>query len=155
MGKYNGINITRLSKYNFDYISIEEVLVLEYLVQYHLKNMLDLVVPNRIEIQTGIRRTKIDNALNALSEKKFISINLVKRRPHYTIHFDNIVNQLSKIFVKENRYGYQYYIAIQNPNAIKSKKSKLAIVQSDKNKTTNIAPKSKTKGAPKQISLFD
>ncbi len=148
MARINSLNINRLSKYNFKYISIEEVLVLEYLLAYFQKNALDIVVPNRIELETGIKRNKVTRATDELAEKGFIEAKIENLRTKYSINFDTVINKLDKLFVKPNIYASQYFLYVQNPAAFKTKANKAKkakAVQKMKGKT--IEPAS-------QMSLF-
>lgn len=74
MARNNCLNINRLSKYNFSYISFEEVIILEYLLTYFQKNNLELVVFNRIELETGIARNKINKSIDSLSSKGYVTL---------------------------------------------------------------------------------
>jgi hypothetical protein len=124
MARINALNINRLSKYNFRYISTEEVLVLEYLLSYFHKGALDIVVANRIELETGIKRAKLNSAIEKLIEKEFISSKVENARTKFSINFESITHKLDKLFSKPNVYASQYFLYIQNPSAFKTKAQK-------------------------------
>ncbi len=138
MARINALNVNRLSKFNFKYISVEEVLVLEYLLAYFQKNALEIVIANRIELETGIKRAKLNTAIEKLEEKGFISSKVENARTKYTINFDTLTNKLDVLFVKPNKYASQFYLQIQNPAAFKTnaqKAKKAKVIQKMKNKT--------------------
>ena len=121
MARNNALNFNRLAKYNFKFISLEEILLLEYITAYYQKGALDIVVPNRIELETGLKRNKIGKATEELTEKGFLSVVVDKSRSHYTLYIDHIIMNLDKIFVRQNKYAMQYYLYVQNPGAFKNK----------------------------------
>lgn len=148
MGRTNALNINRLSKYNFKFISLEEVLVLEYLIAYYQKNQLDIVVPNRIELELGLKRTKITKATEMLEEKGYVTAKIENLRTKYSLDFDKIVKDLNKLVVNKNKYAMQFFLFVQNPNGFKTKAAKAKkgkIVQKSKEKTATTAS---------QMSLF-
>jgi hypothetical protein len=152
MARINSLNINRLSKYNFKYISLEEVVILEYLFNYYQKKSLEVVVFNRIELETGLKRSRIISACQKLEEKGFITITTESLRKRFEINFDKIEAKLDVLFLKNFKYGRQFIYYIQNPNAFKTRarKGKLAkVIQNNKKK-------SKTEETPvaKQMSLF-
>ncbi|MFN0048414.1 MAG: hypothetical protein ACKVOU_04755 [Cytophagales bacterium] len=148
MARINALNINRLAKYDFKYISIEEILVLEYLLSYFQKNALDIVIANRIELETGIKRAKLNTAIEKLIEKEFISSKVENARTKYTVNFEAITNKLNRIFVKPNVYASQYFLYIQNPAAFKTKAQKAK-------KTKAVQKmKGKTEEPASQMSLF-
>ena len=146
MARNNSLNVNRLSKYNFKFISLEEIILMEYLLGYFQKNNLDVVVPNRIELETGLKRGKITKASEDLQEKGFIEVKVENLRTNYKVNIDNIVNSLNKLFIKENKFAYQYFYFIQNPNGFKVKA---------KGKKGKKDTKNKAKAEPKsQMTLF-
>jgi len=124
MTKINALNINRLAKFNFKYISVEEVLVLEYLLAYSQKNELQSVNTVKIELETGIKRGKLNTALQDLKEKGFISSKVENSRTKFSIDFDNITNKLNLLFVKKNKYGSQFFLYMQNSAAFQTKAQK-------------------------------
>lgn len=152
MPRNNCLNINRLTKYNFEFISIEEIIILEYLLAYFQKNNLEIVVLNRIETETGINRNKINKAIEELKSKGFIDIKKHKIKNIFEIYMDKIVASLPKLIKNESKLCYQYYLYIQNPGAFNKRKTKNTAIKKDV-KTT----KSKQKEVPaeaKQMSLF-
>lgn len=152
MARNNCLNINRLTKYNFDFITIEEVIILEYLLTYFQKNNLDVVVLNRIETETGINRNKIHKAVDELTTKGFISSKKQKTKTTFEIYIDKIVENLPKIIRNESKLSYQYFLYIQNPGAFNKRKSKN---NPSKKEVKNTKSKQKeTIGEVKQMSLF-
>jgi len=103
MARNNALNFNRLAKYNFKYVSIEEIILLEYITVYYQKGILDSVVPNRIELETGLKRNKINKAAEELTEKGFLSVLVDKSRSHFTLYIDQIILNLDKLFVRQNK----------------------------------------------------
>lgn len=167
MGRTNALNINRLAKYNFKFISIEEVLVFEYLISYFQKNLLDQVVMNRIEMETGLRRNKIVSSCEKLKEKGFIEITNESMRKKFSLDLEKIESKVDIMFVKNFKYGKQFVYSLRNPTILKSKskKSKSAIEAnvelSPKDEKTPMKVKLPMKGKTKkesatlnQMSLF-
>lgn len=130
MPRVNAINYNRLAKYNFDYISIEEVLVLEYLLSYFQKGALEMVTLNKIEVETGIKYGKLSSTVENLKEKGFINSSIEHAKTKFSINFDHLVHKLNKLYKKSNVYASQYFLFVQNPqafktNAVKAKRSKI------------------------------
>lgn len=152
MARNNCLNINRLSKYNFDFITIEEIIILEYLLSYYQKNNLEVVVLNRIETETGINRNKINKAIEELATKDYISTKKQKIKTSFSVDLDKIVETLPKLIRKESKLSYQYFLYIQNPGAFDKRKQKNITVK----KEVKIG-KTKQKENPveaKQMSLF-
>ncbi|MDX2189276.1 MAG: hypothetical protein SFY32_05385 [Bacteroidota bacterium] len=149
MAKNNALNISRLAKYNFKFISIEEVILLEYFLNYYQKNQLSEIVPSRIEAETGIKRSRIDSTVSDLKEKGFVDSKIEKFRTFYSIDIEKIISSLPKLFVKSSKYSYQYIYFVQNPGGFKKKPgSKIS------KKEAAGKPKTKQDIEPKQMSLF-
>lgn len=148
MPRNNCLNISRLTKYNFKFISLEEVIVLEYLLHYYQRNNLDIVVLNRIELETGLKRSRLTSVIQDLKEKEFIDSKIEKSKTTFIVNIDKITNSLDKIFVNMTKIGYQYYLYVQNPASFKKTKVKKVALKKE----------SKTKGKDKtevaQMSLF-
>lgn len=120
MARTNAFNVNRLKKYNFQYISIEEVIVLEHLLAYYQKKLMEIITPVRIECETGLKRSKINYALDELENKGLISVIPKKIKGKYVVNIDAIVSQIDKLLVKPNKFTVQYFLYIQNPNAFKT-----------------------------------
>ncbi len=148
MPRNNCLNISRLAKYDFKYISLEEVIVLEYLLHYYQRNNLDIVILNRIELETGIKRNRLTSAVQDLKQKGFIDTKVEKSKTTFVIFIDIITNNLAKIFTNPTKLGYQYYLYVQNPSSFKKTKAKKVVTKVDP-KT-----KQKTKAEAAQMSLF-
>lgn len=144
MAKNNSLNFARLSKYNFKYISLEEVITLEYLLSAHQKNCLDQVVISKIEAETGQKRSKIDKALEELENKGFVDVRQEKIRKYFMLNIDKIIDNLPRILVSSNRYLEQYFLFVKNPAMFKKGSKK------------KVSKKSIKKGsdASSQMSLF-
>ncbi|MFQ3575643.1 MAG: hypothetical protein SNJ77_04335 [Cytophagales bacterium] len=148
------MSFNKLSKYNFDYITLEEVLVLELLIFHYQKNTLNNLVATRMADETGLKKNKVQIALQELEEKKFISKEVLEFRTVYMLNMSKVVDSLNLIFKKEYRNIFRIYHKINMPEAFKNTAQKQRKNRKDlltKNKTAN---KNKQPQAV-QISLFD
>lgn len=148
MPRNNCLNISRLAKYNFKFISTEEVIVLEYLLHYYQRNNLDIVVFNRMELETGLKRARLTSAVQDLKDKGFVDTKIEKNKTIFIVFIDIITNNLEKIFTNYTKLGFQYFLYVQNPSSFK------------KTKVKKIAPKTEPKSKQKikteaaQMTLF-
>ena len=131
MARTNALNIKRLSKYNFKYISLEEIIVLEYLISYFLKNILHQVVINKIETETGLRRSKIMMSCEKLVAKGFIEIKNEHLRKEFSLDLEKIETKVEIMFLKNYKYGKQYIYALRNPFILKSISKKKKLISDD------------------------
>lgn len=152
MARNNCLNINRLSKYNFNYISIEEIIILEYLLSYYQKNLLEIVVLNRIETETGIIRTKINRAVEELTLKGYLSTKKQKTKTVFEIYIDKIIDSLPKLIRNESKLCYQYFLFIQNPDAFGKRKQKNTTTKKEAKSTKSKAKEAATE--VKQMTLF-
>lgn len=144
----NALNFNRLSKYNFDYISLEEAILLEYLIFNYLRNAIPLLTVSRIESDTGIKKAKQKSGFKKLEEKGLINIEYNGKKNIFHPNLDKITHSIEQLFVKPNRYTYQYFYYVKNPEAFKVKKQKpLQEHKKPKDKTVQVSKN--------QMSLFD
>lgn len=152
MAKTVSVLFSRLSKYNFDYITLEEVLILELLLLHHQKNTINSLIASRMVEESGLKKGRIQSALEELETKGFISKEELKFRIVYSLNIDKVINALPRLFKKEYRNISRIFHKIQNPEAFKNTASKLR-------KTSKDSPAKKAKSVkeqlPVQISLFD
>jgi hypothetical protein len=168
MARNNALNFNRLSKYNFHFISLDEVILLEYLTFHHQKKTIDLVVHSRVESETGMKRSKQVRIFEELKDKGFIDWTFNGIRNFYTLNIDAVVNALPKLFTKEAKPAYQYYFYAQNPELFSKKKSKkvkipkevepevqkLVAASGKKEQTQRTKVKEKVVISENQMSLF-
>ena len=119
--KNNALNFNRLSKYNFDFISLEETILLEYLLFNHLKNNIENLSYPKIETDTGIKKARQKSNFKKLEEKGLISVQNLGNKITFTLNLDKITDSIERLFIKPNRYTYQYFYYIKNPEAFKVK----------------------------------
>ena len=166
MARSNSLNFNRFSKYNFDFISLEEVILLEFFIYHHQKKSIDMIVANRIEHETGMRRSKQERAIQQLEEKGILNIERNPNRVFFTINTAKIVELTSKLIQKKgNKFSVQYFQFVHNPDKFKKKKVAKVIIEDGKEiekvipeKPEKASKKSKKATEPtpiKQFSLFD
>jgi DNA-binding MarR family transcriptional regulator len=137
MTKVNAIHVAKLAKYNFDYISLEEVILLEYLMLSQQKNNLESVKQKQIELETGLKRSKINSATGELEMKGFIETRIEKRKVKYTLCMETVLANYRKISNKNSKRMLQYYYFIMNPNYFNTKATKAKFVPKSKRKEIN------------------
>lgn len=148
------VSFNKLSKYNFEFISLEEVLVLELLIFHYQKNTLSNLVASRMAVETGLKKPKVLAALQDLEDKKFISKVLMEFRTTYELNMGKVVDSLNLIFKKEYRNIFRIYHKINMPEAFRNTAQK----QRKAKKEALIKSKPQHKSKPQQavqISLFD
>ncbi len=152
MAKTVSVLFSRLSKYNFEYISLEEVLILELLLLHFQKNTIKTLITSKIADECGLKKTRVTTALEALEAKGFIEKEESKFRILFELKIDKVVDSLPRLFKKEYRNIYKIFLKIQNPDAFKNTANKLR-------KNNKEVPSKKSKSSkeqlPVQISLFD
>jgi hypothetical protein len=151
------VSFAKLSKYNFDYISFEEVIVLELLiVHYHKKNLNNLIV-SRMCDESGMKKSRVLASLEELEKKGFVSKDEKEFKTVYQLNFDKVVDALPRIFKKEYRSLFRIYYKIQNPEAFR-KSAGAARKKTNEKLTVTVDKTSKSKKddqKPMQFSLFD
>lgn len=103
MARNNAFNFNRLSRYNYDFISLEEVIFLEYLI-FHFVRKLEIPVQiSRVEQETGLKKHRQQRAIDSLTEKNFIQVEQVQNRRKIQINREKVILSSQKIFIKENK----------------------------------------------------
>lgn len=150
------VSFAKLSKYNFEYISFEEVVVLELLIaHYHKKNLNNLIV-SRMSDESGMKKSRVLASLEELEKKGFVSKDEKEFKTVYHLNFDKVVDALPRIFKKEYRSLFRIYYKIQSPEAFKKTAASARKKASEKLTVTVDKTKSKKDDQkPMQFSLFD
>jgi hypothetical protein len=152
------ISIFKFSKYNFDFISTDEVLVLELMLYHYQKNTLNKLVISKMVDEIGMNRSRLSIALSNLEKKRFIKKEVLEFKTIYYLDLQRIIDSLNLLFKKEYRNIYRVFHKINTPQAFR----KTAQKQRSKNNYTNkeLIKKTRNKAnkrneVPIQISLFD
>ncbi len=140
-------NFNKLSKYNFNFITLEEVIFLEYLLHHYQKETLHKVIYKRVENETGLKKSKQAKAILSLQEKGFVKIGNNESQNTYDIQFEKITSSLKQLLKTASRTAYNYYISFQLAKVTNSKPSKI--------KKRRYKKKSKNAPIVNQISLFE
>lgn len=148
------VSFAKLSKYNFDYISFEEVIVLELLIGHFQKKNLNNLIVSRMCDESGMKKSRVIYALEELELKGFVTKDEKEFKTVYHLNFDKVVDYLPRIYKKEYRSIFKIYYKIQNPDSFKNtaekaRKEKLSVTV-DKTKKVK-----KDDQKPMQFSLFD
>jgi hypothetical protein len=143
----NAVNFNKLSKYNYNYISIDEVILLEYLIFNYQKNTLGRIVASRTERETGLKKARQTRAYEDLEIKGLIRVEPLENRNIYHLNLDKIIDSIKQLGKGENRSMQKFYYSLKVADTIDSKPAKLK-----KRKYRKNAPKVV---APQQTSLFD
>ncbi len=103
MARNNAFNFNRLSRYNYEFISLEEVIFLEYLI-FHFVRKLEIPVQiSRVEQETGLKKHRQQRAIDSLTEKNFIQVEQVQNRRKIQINCEKVALSSQRIFIKENK----------------------------------------------------
>ncbi|MBY0426476.1 MAG: hypothetical protein K2Q22_12620 [Cytophagales bacterium] len=109
----NSVNFNKLSKYNYNFISIDEVILLEYLIFNYQKNTMGRIVASRTERETGLKKARQTRAYEDLEEKGFIKVEPLENRNIYHLNLDKIIDSI-KLFAKgENRSMQKFYYSLK------------------------------------------
>lgn len=103
MARNNALNFNRLSRYNYDFISLEEVIFLEYLIFHFVRKIEIPVQVSRVEQETGLKKHRQQRAIDFLSEKNFIQVEQVQNRRKIQLNTEKIALSSQRIFIKENK----------------------------------------------------
>ena len=103
MARNNAFNFNRLSRYNFEFISIEEVIFLEYLIFHFVRKIEIPVQISRVEQETGLKKHRQQRAIDSLSEKNFILVEQVQNRRKIQIDCEKVALSSKRLFIKENK----------------------------------------------------
>lgn len=143
----NAVNFNKLSKYNYNFISIDEVILLEYLIFNYQKNTMHRIVASRTEKDTGLKKARQTRAFEDLQEKGFIRIEPLENRNIYHINMDKIIDSI-KLFAKnENRSMQKFYFSLKVADSIETKPAKLK-KRKYRKASNKVVP-------PQQTSLFE
>ena len=151
------VSFAKLSKYNFEYISFEEVVVLELLIShYHKKNLNNLIV-SRMSDESGMKKSRVLASLEELEKKGFVSKEEKEFKTIYHLNFDKVVDALPRVFKKEYRSLFRIYYKIQNPEAFRKSASNARKKSTEKLSVTvdKTSKSKKDNQKPMQFSLFD
>ena len=103
MARNNAFNFNRLSRYNFEFISIEEVIFLEYLIFHFVRKIEIPVQISRVEQETGLKKHRQQRAIDSLVEKNFIQVEQVQNRRKIQIDCEKVALSSKRLFIKENK----------------------------------------------------
>ncbi|MFN8436871.1 MAG: hypothetical protein U0V72_04445 [Cytophagales bacterium] len=152
------VSFAKLSKYNFDYISFEEVIVLELLIGHYQKKNLNNLIVSRMCDESGMKKSRVLYSLEELEKKGFVSRDEKEFKTVYHLDFEKVVDALPRIFKKEYRSLFRLYYKIQNPEAFRNTASKARKKNSTDKLTVTVDKTQKKKTddqKPMQFSLFD
>jgi DNA-binding MarR family transcriptional regulator len=151
------VSFAKLSKYNFDYISFEEVVVLELLIAHYQKKNLNNLIVSRMCDESGMKKSRVLYSLEELEKKGFVTKEEKEFKTIYILNFDKVVDALPRIYKKEYRAIFRMYYKIQNPDAFKKTAEKARKLTNEKLAVTvDKTKKSKKEDqGPTQFSLFD
>lgn len=103
MARNNALNFNRLSKYNYEYLSLEEVIFLEYLIFHQVRKIEIPVQASRIEQETGLKKHRQQKALDLLSEKGFVVVDTQQQRRKVILNAEKVALSSQRIFLKVNK----------------------------------------------------
>lgn len=96
------INILKLQRYNFNFLSLEEVVFYEYLIvkarSFKFKQFYHST--ETISKETGIRRTKLDNIIKKFSDLGILMVEIkgFPKVKYFDVNFEKIGGLLPKIY---------------------------------------------------------
>lgn len=153
MARNNALNFNRLSKYNYEYLSLEEVIFLEYLIFHQVRKIDIPVQASRIEQETGLKKHRQQKALELLSEKGFVAVDSQSTRRKVILNSEKVALSPQRIFLKVNKSIIRFLGQLVAPPTTKEK---------EKAKQPISKPKKAAKSASgkavmpvNQIGLFD
>lgn len=154
MARNNAFNFSRLSKYNYEYLVLEEVILLEYLIYHHVRKLEIPAQASRIEQETGLKKHRQQKALDLLSEKGFVEVEQLQHRKKLAFNAEKVALSSQRIFLKESKSVMRYLGQLIVIPATKKEKPQAPIT---KVKKTNVPKTASGKVAlpANQTSLFD
>jgi len=159
MARNNAFNFNRLSKYNYEYLCLEEVIFLEYMIYHHVHKLEIPAQSSRIEQETGLKKHRQQKALDLLSEKGFVQIEHLQHRKKVALNAEKVALSPKRIFLKESKSILRYLGQLIAPPVVKKEKNQTPMASPEKpQKRQPAAVKSASGKAvlpPNQISLFD
>ncbi|MBC7391427.1 MAG: hypothetical protein H7329_19670 [Opitutaceae bacterium] len=151
MARNNALNFNRLSRYNYDFISLEEVIFLEYLIFHFVRKLEIPVQTSRVEQETGLKKHRQQRAIDSLTDKNFIQVEQVQNRRKIQINCEKVALSSQKIFIKDNKSILRFLGQLIVPT-VKKEKSSTPISKPKK-------PAKSASGKPaitqNQINLFE
>ncbi len=151
MARNNALNFNRLSKYNYEYLCLEEVIFLEYLIFHQVRKIEIPVQASRIEQETGLKKHRQQKALELLSEKGFVIVDTQQQRRKITLNAEKVALSPQRIFLKTNKSVIRFLGQLIAP-ATQKEKTKQALTKPKK-----VAKSASGKAVlpVNQIGLFD
>jgi hypothetical protein len=154
MARNNALNFSRLSKYNYEYLSLEEVIFLEYLIFHQVRKIEIPVQSSRIEQETGLKKHRQQKALELLTEKGFAVVDNQTNRRRVSLNAEKVALSPQRIFLKVNKSIIRFLgqlIAV--PTTKEKEKAKLQPISKPKKAVKSASGKAVL--PVNQIGLFD
>jgi len=154
MARNNALNFSRLSKYNYEYLSLEEVIFLEYLIFHQVRKIEIPVQASRIEQETGLKKHRQQKALELLTEKGFAVVDNQTSRRKLSLNAEKVALSPQRIFLKVNKSIIRFLgqlIAV--PTTKEKEKAKQQPISKPKKAAKSAS--GKTVLPVNQIGLFD
>lgn len=154
MARNNAFNFNRLSKYNYEYLILEEVIFLEYLIYHHIHKLEIPVQSSRVEQETGLKKHRQQKAIDLLVEKGFILSEQLQHRKKITLNAEKVALSPQRIFLKESKSIMRYLGQLIAPTPAKKEKVQVLITKPKKQAAIKSAS-GKAVLPINQTSLFD
>ena len=154
MARNNALNFSRLSKYNYEFLSLEEVIFLEYLIFHQVRKIEIPVQSSRIEQETGLKKHRQQKALELLTEKGFAIVDNQASRRKVSLNAEKVALSPQRIFLKVNKSIIRFLgqlIAV--PTTKEKEKAKLQPISKPKKAAKSASGKAVL--PVNQIGLFD
>ena len=155
MARNNAFNFNRLSRYNYDFLCLEEVIMLEYLIFHQVRKIDIPVQSSRVEQETGLKKHRQQKALELLSEKKFVKVETLQQRKKITLNGELINLSAQRIFPKINKSILRFLNQTIYSNTTPKEKPKAKQSASSKSVKTPKTASGKVAMPANQIGLFD
>lgn len=162
MARNNAFNFNRLSKYNYEFLCLEEVIFLEYLIYHHVHKLEIPAQNSRIEQETGLKKHRQQKALDLLSEKGFVQVEQLQHRKKVVLNAEKVAFSPKRIFLKESKSILRYLGQLVAPAPAKKEKAQTTTPLASPEKVTKRQPAAVAKSASgkpalpaNQTSLFD
>ncbi len=154
MARNNALNFNRLSKYNYEYLCLEEVIFLEYLIYHHVHKLEIPVQASRVEQETGLKKHRQQKALDLLAEKGFVQIEQLQHRKKVQLNAEKVALSPQRIFLKESKSVMRYLGQLITVPTPKKEKNNAPIAKPKKQVVSKSAS-GKVALPANQTSLFD
>lgn len=122
MARNNAFNFNRLSKYNYEFLCLEEVIFLEYLIYHHVHKLEIPAQSSRIEQETGLKKHRQQKAMDLLSEKGFVQVEQLQHRRKVALNAEKVAFSPKRIFLKESKSILRYLGQLVAPAPMKKEK---------------------------------